>query len=407
MFQPSAGLKSGTDYQVKVDSSLKDTTGTQIGSGFEWSFTTRAPYVYDFGLKNVGNGYTDTIPNVLLDQVFLATFNQPMDKDSVAAALSMRNAETGRQVPLKLAWDKTFTILTITPANRLSVASFYNLSIATSAKAQDGGTLKNEYNIKLSTAPLPAVTSVTPADGKQSTYSPVASVVFNTPMKGDSMKGRVKIIPEPKNPVNLIYLDGQNQLNIFGFEPSTDYVVRLLPGMQDIYGNAIRSEYSFRFQTAGMTPQGRLVTPGYPLIYRTGSDQGIFFEYTNLDSASISLYKLSFDEFSGLSYGIPEMDNLGESSGKLLRTWTPDLLAGKDRFARVLLHLDDQGPLSPGYYYLGLTARPLTPRNRFLQGALFIVSDDSLTLKTTQDEALAWLVDSNTGQPVPGAEVHD
>lgn len=400
VFQPDSGLKSGSNYQVRVRSDLKDTTGTLLASGYDWGFTTRAPSVADFGLKDIGQGFSESIFDILLDQVFAVTFNQPMEQDSVAAAISLRNVETGQVFPVKLTWDIGSTVLTVTPANRLAIASFYSLTLAESAMAQDGGTLKEPYHIKLATLPLPAISSVSPSMGKQNTFSSVASVFFNTQMKSNSMQNRVKVLPEPKVPVKLFYREGQNQLDIFGLEPSKEYVIRILPGMTDIYGNSIKNEFSFSFETTGLSSQARLVTPDYPLIYRQQSEQSLYFEYTNLKSAKISLYNLTFDEFSALMSGTPEMDDLGESSGRLLREWTPELRAGKDRFARISLSLDDEKPLTPGYYYLGLTAEPLAPLHRFLQGAIFIVSNDNLVLKATQNEALAWLVDSENGQPV-------
>ncbi len=402
VFQPETGLKSGTDYRVRVRSGLKDNTGTLLGSDYAWSFTTRAPSVLEFDLKDLGQGFVDTVSDVRLDQTFVVVFNQPMDQASVAAALSLHNLETGQDFPVKLSWNTNSTELTITHANRLAIASFYNLVIAASAQALDGGTLKESYRIKIATAPLPAITSVSPSEGRQNSFSSVASINFNTQMKAESMKTRVKILPEPKEPVKLFYREDQNRLDILGLEPSHEYVVRILPGLTDIYGNPITSQLSFSFETAGLSPQARLVTPNYPLIYRQYSEQGVYFEYTNLEIARISLYSLTFDEFSALSGGKEQLDNLGQGSGTLLREWSPELLAEKDSFARILLRLDDQKPLEPGYYYLGLNAAPLTPQNRFLQGAVFIVSNHNLALKATQNEAIAWLVDSESGQPVSG-----
>ena len=401
VFQPDKGLKSGTNYHLSLRKDLKDTTGTTLGNQYTWSFSTRAPQVSDFTLKNVGQDFSGDIPDVLLDQAFLITFNQPMQQASVAAAFSLSNVETGAASPAKLSWDAASTVLTVTPTNRLSIASFYNLTIAASATAQDGGALSQPYRVKLSTIPLPAITSASPAEGKQSNFSSQASLFFNTEMKPESMTGRVKVSPEPATPVKLFYRDGSKKLDILGLQPSKQYVIRILPGMTDIYGNAIHSGYSFSFETAGLTPQARLVTANTPLIYRTQAEQGIYFEYTNLASAKISLYSLSFDEFSALIAGTSELNNLAESSGTLLREWQPNLQAGKDQFTRELLRLDEGKALGPGYYYLGLNAAPLTPDKRFLQGAIFIVANDNLALKATQNEALAWLVDSETGQPVP------
>jgi len=75
--------------------------------------------------------------------------------------------------------------------------------------------------------------------------------------------------------------------------------VRILPGMSDIYGNTIHGESSYSFKTADMTPYARLVVPWTPLVFRAKGPQELYFEETNLDSATLSLYALSFDQFRG------------------------------------------------------------------------------------------------------------
>ena len=403
VFQPDSGLKSGTDYQVSVPAGLKDITGALLAADYNWGFTTSAPAVTDFGLKDLGQGYTESVSDVKLDQAFLVTFNQPMDQASVKAAVALRNIKTGKDFPFQLSWNKTSTVMTITPSGPLAIASSYELTVAQAATSQDGGTLKTPYQFKLATVPLPAVADFPLS--RQEYYSSVVSVTFNTAMNPDSFKDLVKVSPAPSVPVQSYYREGENRLDIMGLDPSQLYVIHIQPGAADIYGNVISTPISFSVQTAGLTPEARLVTPGYPLIYRQKSEQGIYFEYTNLKSAKIALYKLSFDEFSGLSSGAPALDSLAENSGTLLREWTPDLKAGKDMFARMLIRMDDKKPLEPGYYYLGLNASPIASEHRFLQGTLFIVSNDSLSLKATQNEALAWLVNSDSGQPVPNVPV--
>ena len=405
VFQPSAGMKSGTFYQVSVHPTLADTTGTPLGTSYDWSFSTGSPSVVDFGLKSIGMGYSGEVINVLLDQAFMLSFSQPMDKPSVVTSLTLSNVETGQIVPLKFAWDETSTQLTVTPSSRLSTASFYTLAVGTSATALDGGNLKLPYQIKLSTLPLPAIVSTDPAEGRQTYYSAVASLQFNTPMQAESLTSHFKISPEPSTPVKLFYREYENRLDIFGLDPSSDYVIRLQPGSTDIYGNAITTPFSLRLQTAAMSPYAHMVTPYYPLIFRQSGQQAFYFEYTNLNFATISLYRLSFQEFSNLTIGITRLEDIDKAAGTLVREIKPTLKAGRDRFARFLLDLGEQKPLEPGYYFLGLKAGPFDYTNRFLQGSTFIVSNDSLVLKATQGEALAWLVDSATGKPVPGAQV--
>ena len=399
VFQPELGLASATDYKVRVRGNLKDTTGVSLADDYIWGFSTSSPQVVDFGLQDSGRNFSETIEGVLLDQVFTVTFNQSMDQDSVTQAFALRNVENGADVPVKLTWNDASTVLTVTPSSRLTIASFYNLSISSSARAEDGGLLTRAFRVKLSTLPRPALVKTDPVRGKQREFSALASISFNTRMNFESMKDRVRILPEPAKPVQLFYREGSNRLDIFGLEPSTEYVIRVLPGMTDIYGNAIQTEHSFSFETAGLSPRAGLLTPYYPLIFRSQSDQSIFFEYTNLDSATLSLYDLTFDEFLPLANGSVDLTSFSTKQ-PVLRKWQPKLTAQKDQFARMLLQLDEEKSLAPGYYFLGLNAKPIDSRSNFLQGAIFIVANDNLTLKSTQTEALAWLVDSETGQPV-------
>ena len=97
--------------------------------------------------------------------------------------------------------------------------------------------------------------------------------------------------------MELNYDDGQDRLYVYGLEPSTNYVVRLLPGMADIYGYTINNEYSFSFETAGLDPSAALLVPYYPLIYRANAEKQALFEYTNLTSAKLSPYSLSYTKF--------------------------------------------------------------------------------------------------------------
>ena len=58
------------------------------------------------------------------------------------------------------------------------------------------------------------------------------------------MKGRVIISPELAGAPDRYYSDYDRTLHINGLAPATDYVVRILPGMQDPYGNKINDEIS-------------------------------------------------------------------------------------------------------------------------------------------------------------------
>jgi alpha-2-macroglobulin len=403
VYQPASGLSSGTAYRVSVHNSLRDLTGSSLEQGYAWGFSTGSPRVSDFSLKSTGKSQSDA--SLLLNQAFVLTFNQAMDEKSVAAALSIRNRETGADFPVKLTWTDEDATLTIEPAARYSIASFYDLTIDSSARARDGGTLQNGYQKQLSTVPLPRIDAVSPSSGKQSDFSGSLYIDFVSPMNIDSLKSHLVVSPQPKQPLGLYYDDYQNRLYGYGLQPSTNYVVRLLAGMSDIYGYTINNEYSFSFETAGLDPSATLLVPYYPLIYRAKAEKPVFFQYTNLASAKISLYSLSYPEFASLLQDSSLLTSQDNSGKKPLGAWSPTLTAAKDSVGRIKMDLAANGPLDPGYYFLGMTAEPLDRKNPYNQAAIFIVAPDNLTLKASQSEALAWLVDQETGQPVPNIPV--
>ena len=150
-------------------------------------------------------------------------------------------------------------------------------------------------------------------------------------MDFDTLKSRVEVSPEPGEKLNFYYNEYDWELNIIGLEPSTDYIVRVLPGMADIYGNRIQSEYSFEFTTGEMYPNANLVIP-QTLIYRARGAQTFFFQHTNLDSARIELYELNVDEFIRLQRNDVSHQDFNPK-GKILRTWIPDLECGPERAA--------------------------------------------------------------------------
>ena len=71
VYQPTMGLRSGTNYLVQVKSGLKDTTGSTLEQNYVWGFITDSPKVTDFSLKDTGKA-TDN-KSMLLNQAFVLT----------------------------------------------------------------------------------------------------------------------------------------------------------------------------------------------------------------------------------------------------------------------------------------------------------------------------------------------
>ena len=411
VFQPEQPLQSGTRYSVQVQAGLKDTTGETLGKPFSWKFSTRAPVIGGFSLKNGPDWQSrppTTIENVLLDQAFLVSFLQQMDPESARDHVLLLNRETHQPFPTRLTWNDDFTVLTIEPVGRYKIASFYDLMISDKLRAEDGGTLKDGLTIKFGTVPLPQVINFFPSPNSEAKdFDGHLSIPFASPMRLDSLKDKIRISPQPKKELQWYFTDTNWELNVYGLEPATEYVVRILPGMADIYGNTIKSEYSYTFKTGDFLPYARLVLPWQPLVYRAHGPQEVYFEQTNVESATISLHSITFDEFNRLLTGKSDPAYFNPKA-QPVRTWEgvqEDAVRNQLDSVRFKLGDAKGDRLQPGYYFIGVEGQPLDYKGRFYQGFLFIVATDNITLKTSASDASAWVVDLESGVPQPDVSV--
>ena len=401
VFQPDQALLSGIRYTVRVGAGLKDTNNNALDKSFVSQFTTRAPSIASVDLKNgQQNPNLDSIQNVLLDQAFVITFSQPMNPDSVAKSTTVINRETKTLASLDLAWNKDFTMLTIQPRGKYDIASFYDLQIANTAQAADGGTLKDGLTAHFSTVPLPQVVAIIPPN-TNSGFDGSLSIKFASPMKLDSLKNHIVITPAPKIAPQWYYNDYDYSYNMYGLDPGTNYIVRVLPVMADIYGNTIKTESSLSFNTADMSPYARLVMPWTPLVYRAQGPQEVFFEYTNLNSATISLYPMTFDEFTSFLSGKGSDATNFNPQVQPINEWKPNTQATRNQIHSINIKLRDAkgNALPSGYYFIGVKGSPLDYTNNFYQGYLFVVATDNITFKATSSEGLAWVTDLESGKP--------
>jgi uncharacterized protein YfaS (alpha-2-macroglobulin family) len=400
VYQPEEILLSGISYQVKVDAGIKDTLGSSLDESFNWQFNTRAPAIAYFSLKDGASNPSEEVKDVPLDQAFIVTFQQPMNQQSAEAALKITNRETQETAPANFTWDETLTTLTIEPQENFKIASYYELTIDNSAQANDGGNLQAGLTVQFATVSLPSVVEVFPLPDSKVSFNSALTLTFASPMDSESLMDKVKISPTIAGDPNWYYNAYDKTLTIYGLEPATDYVVRILPGMKDLYGNAIVNETSYTFANGDYPTYTRLVLPWTPLVYRARGTQEVYFEHLNVDEATVSIYPLTFEEFGKLTTGDAATTNFNPKV-KAVREWVVKADASKNVLQRELLEFADENgaPLETGYYFIGLNGKPLDYTSRFYEGYLFIVATDNITFKATPTEGLAWLTDLESGAP--------
>ena len=83
------------------------------------------------------------------------------------------------------------------------------------------------------------------------------------PMDLDLLKDKVIIEPEPWRDYDTYFYDYSFSYTLsFDTEPSTEYTITILPGMEDRYGNTITEGMVVNYTTAPYPPELTLQTPG-------------------------------------------------------------------------------------------------------------------------------------------------
>jgi uncharacterized protein YfaS (alpha-2-macroglobulin family) len=406
-FHPEGVLRGATEYTIQVKAGLADAgKDTQLAQDYTWHFNTITPSIGELQLRDGTTNPPDYYRDVLLDESFSVTFFQPMNQESTLASLSLTD-QGGGSVPLTTRWNEEATWLTITPTQRLALGTAYTLAIDKEALAADGGSLKDGLNWNFNTVLKPGIDFVMPANGvRQTDFNGEFRIKFFSPMNLETIKDKILINPKPEE-VQWWYNDWDWSVNAYFLQPSTQYEIKLLPGMQDIYGNPISTERTIRFTTAPYQPQANLQMPYMPAVIRLGGPQEFYASYRNVKYIDLKLYRLEPSEFVSFQYGkvsqwdyVPPSQDLvwsiqEESTGKLnervLKSFSPSLPNGD--------------PLPAGFYFLALDSAQIAHSGLHVDTRIVIVANANLTFKSTSSDALLWLTDLESGNPIQGAAI--
>jgi uncharacterized protein YfaS (alpha-2-macroglobulin family) len=411
-FRPDKPLNGGTDYTVTVKAGLADAAGdSQLAEDYTWHFKTITPRIQSLTLSNGTENPPADTRDVRLDTGFAISFYQPMNPSSTEAALSL-TSQIGEAVTYSTLWNSDDTRVAITPTQRLAYGTQYTLKLDASAQAADGGSLDQGLNWNFTTVQSPGVEMVSPANGStQDFYSPELRIKFASPMRIDTVKDKIVITPKPKEDVQWYYNDYDWSVAAYFLEPSTRYEVRLLPGMEDIYGTALQKEIVVRFTTAAYPPQANLQMPYMPSVFRAGapeSAQVFYTVYRNVKSISLKLFQIEADTFIHLQDGTLSQFNFAPGADRLV--WSASQQSDGGLNEQVLKSfrptMKDGSALAPGFYFLTLDSPQVPhPNSPYVDTRLMVVSTANAAFKTTSNEALTWLTDLQSGRPLAGVKV--
>lgn len=401
VFHPNKPLKSNTDYQVALLAGVRDVEGDALARGRVWRFHTEFVGVNSISVNGwvITGGMGSDVP---LKADIAIHFSMPMRPDVTEQAVTVTASNGGVVPSFTKEWDDDNTTLRLIPQDYYSLATTYTVSVNTTAQAADGGYLAKPAMGKFRTVGKPWVREV-PED--QQDYSPWATIDFTTYMDKDSFDGKVVIQPTPTRGISLRVSGTSVNLGIF--DPDTTYTVTFLPGIADVYGNETDAPITFTFHTAPLEPSGDALLLSDMSIFHADQPQVFYFRYANLDYAQFTIYPMDLQ--TTLSELVDWDDCSPEDAGSA-PIGSKKVLLGANKDSRVhylgvnLAEIAGH-PLAPGVYCLEVEQSPKPEYSEGVDYYRFAVATESLVLKTSPANALAWATGVTSGAPAAGLKV--
>ena len=399
VFTPSEPMRGGTTYTATVPAGLIDTTGGIVPEDVSWQFTTERPRV-------VWTSPTSGEDLVPIDCEIRVTFNMPISLEGARERFRMRaDGLLGELFANNVVGELTTdgNTLVFSPSEPLAFDRSYVVSVGAGVTGADGG-LGTEESVdwRFRTVPLPRILGTSPEDGETGVDPYTAFLIhFNAPVDPDSVLANLTVEPAPDQDDLYGYFRTWDNTYVlrFGSEPSQTYTIRIGPNIADPYGNVTGQAMTVRFSTGPLDPATWLHVPSWVGTFSTYEPARLFVAHRNLDALTLTLTKLSIDEyFNALDdwydYSLPK-------EGRI-RRWSVDVSSPLNEvgYSPVDL-LPDGAPIEPGIYVVELSA-PNVEWNRWQHRHILVASPVNLTLKTTEDEILVWATDLSTGSPIPG-----
>ncbi len=393
-FDPLPGWNAGTTYTVEVPKGIASVAGATLNEAVTWTFSTALPRIISF---QPGNWNTNVAP----DTDVRVYFNTPMDPQATAAAFSL-NGPGDTAVAGAISWENNNTTLVFTPTQNLALDTKYVARVSDQARAISGSPVKAGQEARFTTAPYPGVIRITGTDegsnDRTLNYYESLRVDFRGLIDETTLEGHFRMT-ENGNPIEVnFWWDNYENHNYAYINwdkiAGAQYCLTVLPGIADRYGNTITEELTACFTAGDLPPLFAVATRQNTLALDAAEAARFYFVAQNVRQATLRLATMAERGFMDYE-GMP---------GSLIRSWTVTPDSRRNQVSVVPVDLaEDGGPLPTGYYHLSWSV----PKAELWWNTSirFAVVDRHVTLKMTTQEALVWVTDLRSAQPIAGAEV--
>ncbi len=378
-FDPFRGWAAGKSYGVALDMGARSVEGVVLSAPVAWTFNTALPAIQ---AVTPAAGQT----GVPLETAIRVVFNTPMDQDITGSVFSVTGAHS-ESVPGVVTWEDNGALLVFTPALTLNLGVKYTVQIGARARAATSAPLANPQVWTFTTVPYPALTASVPENGAAGVgVGESVRLTFAGALDAATLDANIAITPAGKS----LYTYFDTAAGVYHLswdkDPRTEYCVLIKPGIADIYGNMLPESDDLCFVTGDLPPFIGLAMTSDAVTLDAAEPATLYFLVRNLASASFVLSELNEVNF------VRGWDAAGAS----IRDWAEKFDVPRNVATVVPLNLRRLGTALPtGYYQLAWDNPPWGK-----QSVRIGVVDRHVTLKLAAKEALVWVTDLRSGEPI-------
>ncbi len=238
---------------------------------------------------------------------------------------------------------------------------------------------------------------------------------FTTPVDEKSLEGMFTVSPAISNWKDKVvsidsWGDSRTVTINSAFLPGTAYTVTIDGKLKDTLGQTLGAPHPFTFTVPDLDPVVSIDSKGEFGLFESAFPPVYTIKSVNVSRLNVQFNELTLDQFldfrrahengtwSPRNYGVP-VANL---------TFTPKA-SGKNQWNTLPIDINKElkKKLGPGIYSMIVTAPEYKDYNGqpYESPQIFMLSSTALTMKFSNNSALVWATDMETGAPLAGANI--
>lgn len=404
-FYPDGRLPFSTTYTVRVPKGTKSMAGTELATEVKWEVTTPTLALAN---NSPWNGET----GVALDPTITLTFNQPVARTALLAALKLKGK--GKEVAFTTVepfgattmegWEKD-RIVAIKPKDALTPNTSYTLSLPAGVFGE-GPNESTALSTSFSTYPPLTL-------AKQECYGPCwagngIALTASNPIADPKVEEKVHVTPAVED---LQITSGWNGIQLSGkFLGDSSYTVTVDAGLLDSHGQTLEKPFKTKVKLGPWYPELALSnTARSPGVIERGAPRELRLRVAGIDTLELEGRALTVKEAPKFLDAYSPDGMWGWPTLGLESTWSKKMSVKESRKKRQELAVD-LGEMLGGKNLGWMIARSNelkqdTWKWRAGLSQLVEITDLGIATALDRDSGLVQVTSLATGGPVEGVSV--